>query len=153
MNNALSDFRPAQVTPLTALKWAELTVKVGFPPGVVNVIPGSGRIVGEALSHHPGIRKLGFTGSTEGKKATITSHFLVGKTIMASSAQSNLKKVSLELGGKSPLIIFDDCDLAKAVRSALSACFFNKGENCIAAGRLFVQDTIHDEFVQRVPLF
>jgi len=131
--------KPAQVTPLTALKWAELSVIAGFPPGVINIIPGSGRIVGEGLSNHPQIRKLGFTGSTE-----------VGKTIMQSCAQSNLKKVSLELGGKSPLIIFDDCDLGKAVKAGMSACFFNKGENCIAAGRLFVHENIHDEFVKRV---
>lgn len=129
------------MTPLTALKWAELTLRVGFPAGVINVIPGSGRIVGEALSHHPHIRKLGFTGSTEGTRCSfhIAEIDSVGKTIMGSCAESNLKKVSLELGGKSPLIIFDDCDLNKAVRSSLSACFFNKGENCIAAGRIFVQ--------------
>lgn len=142
------------MTPLTALKWAELSSRVGFPPGVINVLPGSGRIVGEGLSHHPDIRKLGFTGSTEGTYSVVVLLiYLVGKTIMGSCAESNLKKVSLELGGKSPLIIFDDCDLTKAVRSAMSACFFNKGENCIAAGRIFVQDTIHDEFCKRVSAF
>ncbi|XP_053441733.1 mitochondrial 10-formyltetrahydrofolate dehydrogenase isoform X2 [Nycticebus coucang] len=131
--------KPAQVTPLTALKFAELSVKAGFPKGVINIIPGSGSIAGQRLSEHPDIRKLGFTGSTP-----------IGKQIMKSCAVSNLKKVSLELGGKSPLIIFQDCELDKAVRMGMGAVFFNKGENCIAAGRLFVEESIHDEFVTRV---
>ncbi|XP_023584764.1 mitochondrial 10-formyltetrahydrofolate dehydrogenase isoform X3 [Trichechus manatus latirostris] len=131
--------KPAQVTPLTALKFAELSVKAGFPKGVINIIPGSGGIAGQRLSEHPDIRKLGFTGST-----------LIGKQIMKSCAVSNLKKVSLELGGKSPLIIFNDCELDKAVRMGMGAVFFNKGENCIAAGRLFVEESTHDEFVTRV---
>ncbi|XP_008002687.3 mitochondrial 10-formyltetrahydrofolate dehydrogenase isoform X1 [Chlorocebus sabaeus] len=131
--------KPAQVTPLTALKFAELSVKAGFPKGVINIIPGSGGLAGQRLSEHPDIRKLGFTGSTP-----------IGKQIMKSCAVSNLKKVSLELGGKSPLIIFNDCELDKAVRMGMGAVFFNKGENCIAAGRLFVEESIHDEFVTRV---
>ncbi|XP_050001720.1 mitochondrial 10-formyltetrahydrofolate dehydrogenase isoform X1 [Alexandromys fortis] len=131
--------KPAQVTPLTALKFAELTVRAGFPKGVINIVPGSGGVAGQRLSQHPDIRKLGFTGSTS-----------VGKQIMSSCAVSNLKKVSLELGGKSPLIIFNDCELDKAVRMGMGAVFFNKGENCIAAGRLFVEESIHDEFVTRV---
>lgn len=131
--------KPAQVTPLTSLKFGELVVKAGFPPGVINIIPGSGSVVGQAMADHPLVRKLGFTGSTP-----------VGKTIMESCAKSNLKKVSLELGGKSPLIIFADSDMDKAVRYGCSGVFFNKGENCIAAGRLFVEDTIIDEYVERV---
>ncbi|KAJ6658879.1 hypothetical protein lerEdw1_019515 [Lerista edwardsae] len=131
--------KPAQVTPLTALKFAELSAKAGFPKGVINILPGSGGLVGQHLSEHPDIRKLGFTGSTP-----------IGKQIMKSCAVSNLKKVSLELGGKSPLIIFNDCELDKAVRMGMGAVFFNKGENCIAAGRLFVEESIHDEFVRRV---
>ncbi|XP_036156147.1 mitochondrial 10-formyltetrahydrofolate dehydrogenase isoform X3 [Myotis myotis] len=130
--------KPAQVTPLTALKFAELSVKAGFPKGVINIIPGSGGVAGQRLSEHPDVRKLGFTGSTP-----------IGKQIMRSAA-SNLKKVSLELGGKSPLIIFNDCEIDKAVRMGMGAVFFNKGENCIAAGRLFVEESIHDEFVTRV---
>uniref|UniRef100_A0A8C7YU70 10-formyltetrahydrofolate dehydrogenase n=1 Tax=Oryzias sinensis TaxID=183150 RepID=A0A8C7YU70_9TELE len=126
--------KPAQVTPLTALKFAELSVKAGIPKGVINILPGSGGMVGQRLSDHPDIRKLGFTGSTP-----------VGKQIMKSCALSNLKKVSLELGGKSPLIIFSDCDMDKAVRMGMSSVFFNKGENCIAAGRLFVEESIHDD--------
>merc|ERR1712061_290993 len=131
--------KPAKVTPLTALKFAELVSIAGFPPGVINVVPGKGTEVGEAITRHPDVRKVGFTGSTE-----------VGQTIMAAAAQSNAKKVSLELGGKSPLIIFADSDLEDAVRFALSAVFFNKGENCIAAGRIFVEDRIHDTFIERV---
>nr|XP_032827439.1 cytosolic 10-formyltetrahydrofolate dehydrogenase-like [Petromyzon marinus]XP_032827440.1 cytosolic 10-formyltetrahydrofolate dehydrogenase-like [Petromyzon marinus]XP_032827441.1 cytosolic 10-formyltetrahydrofolate dehydrogenase-like [Petromyzon marinus]XP_032827442.1 cytosolic 10-formyltetrahydrofolate dehydrogenase-like [Petromyzon marinus]XP_032827443.1 cytosolic 10-formyltetrahydrofolate dehydrogenase-like [Petromyzon marinus] len=131
--------KPAQVTPLSALKFAELVAKAGFPKGVINILPGPGSVVGQRLSEHPDVRKLGFTGSTD-----------VGKQIMKSCATVNLKKVSLELGGKSPLIIFNDCDLDKAVRMGMSAVFFNKGENCIAAGRLFLEDGIHDTFVTRV---
>ncbi|XP_014671092.1 PREDICTED: cytosolic 10-formyltetrahydrofolate dehydrogenase-like [Priapulus caudatus] len=131
--------KPAQVTPLTALKFAELVVKAGFPPGVINILTGSGAEIGAALTGHPDIRKLGFTGSTE-----------VGQEIMRCCAMSNLKKCSLELGGKSPLIIFADCDLDRAVKQASGAVFFNKGENCIAAGRIFVADSIHDEFVNRM---
>ncbi|XP_060885314.1 mitochondrial 10-formyltetrahydrofolate dehydrogenase [Labrus mixtus] len=131
--------KPAQVTPLTALKFAELSVKAGIPKGVINILPGSGGMVGQRLSDHPDIRKLGFTGSTP-----------IGKQIMKSCAVSNLKKVSLELGGKSPLIIFGDCDMDKAVRMGMSSVYFNKGENCIAAGRLFVEECIHDEFISRV---
>uniref|UniRef100_A0A665WW93 10-formyltetrahydrofolate dehydrogenase n=1 Tax=Echeneis naucrates TaxID=173247 RepID=A0A665WW93_ECHNA len=131
--------KPAQVTPLTALKFAELSVNAGIPKGVINILPGSGGMVGQRLSDHPDIRKLGFTGSTP-----------IGKQIMKSCALSNLKKVSLELGGKSPLIIFSDCDMDKAVRMGMSSVYFNKGENCIAAGRLFVEESIHDEFISRV---
>ncbi|XP_078399224.1 cytosolic 10-formyltetrahydrofolate dehydrogenase [Cetorhinus maximus] len=131
--------KPAQVTPLTALKFAELTVKAGFPKGVINILPGAGSLIGQRIADHPDVRKLGFTGSTP-----------VGKQIMKSCALANVKKVSLELGGKSPLIIFSDCDLDKAVRTGMGAVFFNKGENCIAAGRLFVEEFIHDQFLHKV---
>ncbi|XP_075149402.1 cytosolic 10-formyltetrahydrofolate dehydrogenase [Haematobia irritans] len=131
--------KPAQTCPLTALKFAELTVKAGFPAGVINIVTGRGSEAGQAILEHNLIRKLGFTGSTE-----------VGKSVMRSCAESNLKKCSLELGGKSPLVIFADCDFDKAVKHGMSSVFFNKGENCIAAGRIFVEDRIHDEFVRRV---
>ncbi|CAG9791381.1 unnamed protein product [Diatraea saccharalis] len=131
--------KPAAVCPLTALKFAELSVLAGIPAGVINILPGSGTLAGHALASHPLVRKLAFTGSTP-----------IGQKIMTSCAASNMKKVSLELGGKSPLVIFEDCDLDKAVRNGMSSVFFNKGENCIAAGRLFVEETIHDEFVRRV---
>ncbi|XP_049678427.1 mitochondrial 10-formyltetrahydrofolate dehydrogenase isoform X2 [Accipiter gentilis] len=130
--------KPAQVTPLTSLKFAELSAKAGFPKGVINILPGSGGLVGQHLSEHPDVRKVGFTGSTP-----------TGKQIMKSAA-TNLKKVSLELGGKSPLIIFSDCELDRAVKMGMGAVYFNKGENCIAAGRLFVEESIHDEFVRKV---
>jgi formyltetrahydrofolate dehydrogenase len=130
--------KPAEVTPLTALKFAELTVKAGFPKGVVNIITGRGSLIGNSLVEHPDVRKVGFTGSTP-----------VGKDIMRSAA-GNVKRVSLELGGKSPLVIFGDCDIDKAVRLGCQAVFFNKGENCIAAGRLFVEKKIHDEYISRV---
>ncbi|XP_076362354.1 mitochondrial 10-formyltetrahydrofolate dehydrogenase-like isoform X1 [Tachypleus tridentatus] len=131
--------KPAQVSPLSALKLAELSVYAGFPPGVINILPGTGSVCGQAIADHPDIRKLGFTGST-----------LIGQQIMKSCASSNLKRVSLELGGKSPLIIFSDCDIDRAVRQGMGGVFFNKGENCIAAGRLFIEESIHDEFVKRV---
>eukprot|EP00088_Acartia_fossae_P053331 TRINITY_DN6060_c0_g1_i13.p1 TRINITY_DN6060_c0_g1~~TRINITY_DN6060_c0_g1_i13.p1 ORF type:complete len:901 (-),score=295.69 TRINITY_DN6060_c0_g1_i13:194-2896(-) len=131
--------KPAQVSPLTALKFAELSLKAGIPPGVINVLPGTGSQCGQAIADHPLVRKLGFTGSTE-----------IGHKIMSSCAMSNLKKCSLELGGKSPLIIFADCDMEKAVKNALGSVFFNKGENCIAAGRIFVEETIYDQFLDRV---
>jgi len=131
--------KPAQVCPLTALKFAELSHMAGIPPGVINVVTGSGSVCGQAIADHPLVRKLGFTGSTP-----------VGKTIMKSCATSNLKKASLELGGKSPLIIFGDFDLDRAVKIAMGSVFFNKGENCIAAGRIFVEETIYDEFLQKV---
>lgn len=97
--------KPAQACPLTALKFAELTVRAGFPAGVINVLPGTGSLTGQSIADHPLVRKLGFTGSTP-----------IGQTIMESCARSNLKKCSLELGGKSPLVIFADCDFDKAVK-------------------------------------
>jgi formyltetrahydrofolate dehydrogenase len=130
--------KPAQVTTLTAIKFGEMVAKAGFPPGVINILPGSGSRCGQRILDHPDVRKVGFTGSTG-----------IGKVVMASCANT-VKKCSLELGGKSPLIIFSDADMDRAVRYALSGCFFNKGENCIASGRLFVESSIHDEFVKRV---
>lgn len=97
--------KPALTSPLTALKFAELTVKAGFPPGVINVLTGTGAEAGQAITEHPLVNKIGFTGSTA-----------IGKTIMSSCANTNLKKCSLELGGKSPLVIFADCDFEKAVK-------------------------------------
>jgi aldehyde dehydrogenase (NAD+) len=97
-------FKPSEVTPLSTLKFAELVKTAGFPPGVINIINGYGKDVGQALSEHPDIGKISFTGST-----------LTGRRIMESAARTNLKRVTLELGGKSPTIIFDDADLQKAV--------------------------------------
>lgn len=106
--------KPAEVTPLTALKFAELSVLAGIPPGVINIVPGPGKLAGQALGKHSLVRKIGFTGSTR-----------VGYDIMRYAADSNLKKVSLELGGKSPLIIFSDANLDRAVK-LVSICTFFK---------------------------
>ena len=96
--------KPSEFTPLTALLFAQLTQEAGFPPGVVNVIVGYGGTVGEAISHHMGVEKVAFTGST-----------LVGRKVMKAAAETNLKDVTLELGGKSPGVVFEDCDIEQAV--------------------------------------
>ena len=119
--------KPAEQTPLTAIRLAELALEAGIPPGVFNIVTGFGETAGAALTHHPDVDKVAFTGSTE-----------VGKAI-ARAAAGNLKHVSLELGGKSPLIIFDDADVAAASEAALWAIFANSGQNCVAGSRLFVQ--------------
>jgi aldehyde dehydrogenase (NAD+) len=130
--------KPASLTPLTALRFAELTAEAGLPDGVFNVVPGPGGQVGMALVRHPGVDKIAFTGSTE-----------VGRQIMREAAGS-LKRVSLELGGKSPNIVFADADLDAAVRGALTGIFYNKGEVCAAGSRLLLEQRIHDEFVDRL---
>ncbi|HEX5816152.1 MAG TPA: aldehyde dehydrogenase family protein, partial [Methylomirabilota bacterium] len=117
--------KPASLTPLTALKFAELCQEAGLPEGVFNVVTGPGAAVGMALVRHPGVDKIAFTGSTE-----------VGKQIMREAAGS-LKRVSLELGGKSPNIVFADADMEAAVKGALTGIFYNKGEVCAAGSRLF----------------
>jgi len=131
--------KPAEQTPLTALRVGELAMEAGFPEGVVNIVPGYGETAGAAIAEHPDVDKVAFTGSTE-----------VGKLIMQAAARSNLKRVTLELGGKSPNIVFADADLDSAVEGAFTALFFNQGQCCCAGSRLFVEDTIHDEFVDRV---
>nr|XP_029708580.1 retinal dehydrogenase 1-like [Aedes albopictus] len=129
--------KPAEQTPLTALYMCSLVKEAGFPPGVVNVVPGYGPTAGSAVTMHPDIRKVAFTGSVE-----------VGKIVMAGAA-SNLKKVSLELGGKSPLVICDDVDVNEAAQIAYTGVFENMGQCCIAATRTFVQEGIYDAFVQK----
>eukprot|EP01113_Clastostelium_recurvatum_P034965 TRINITY_DN4811_c0_g1_i1.p1 TRINITY_DN4811_c0_g1~~TRINITY_DN4811_c0_g1_i1.p1 ORF type:complete len:481 (+),score=146.16 TRINITY_DN4811_c0_g1_i1:176-1618(+) len=129
--------KPAEQTPLTALHLGQLVIEAGFPPGVINIVPGFGAIAGNAISHHMDIDKISFTGSTR-----------VGKLILEASAKSNLKKVTLELGGKSPNIVFGDCDFEKAVEGAWQAIFVNMGQNCCAGSRLFVQADIYDRFVK-----
>lgn len=128
--------KPAEQTSLSALYAAALAKEAGFPPGVINVITGYGPTAGAAIAEHPGIQKVAFTGSTE-----------VGHLIMAASAKSNLKRVSLELGGKSPLVIFDDVDIEKAAEIAYNAIFANHGQNCCAGSRTFVHAKIYDQFV------
>jgi aldehyde dehydrogenase (NAD+) len=130
--------KPASLTPLTALRFAELTQEAGLPEGVFNVVPGPGGKAGMALVRHPGVDKVAFTGSTE-----------VGKGIMREAAGS-LKRVSLELGGKSPNIVLADADMEAALRGALTGIFYNKGEVCAAGSRLLVEQRVHDEFVGKL---
>jgi len=130
--------KPASQTPFTALKFAELCQEAGLPPGVVNVVTGPGGKVGMAMVRDPRVDKIAFTGSTE-----------VGKQIMREAA-GTLKRLSLELGGKSPNIVFADADMEAAVRGAMTGIFYNKGEVCAAGSRLFVEDPIHDEFVSKL---
>ncbi|MFP6579039.1 MAG: aldehyde dehydrogenase family protein [Myxococcota bacterium] len=133
--------KPAEQTPLTALRLAELVAEAGFPPGVVNVVPGYGPTAGAALAAHPGVDKIAFTGSTE-----------VGRLIQKAAA-GNLKSVSLELGGKSPNIVFADADIDAAVQGAIRGIFFNQGEVCCAGSRLFVEESAHDHFVEALAGF
>ncbi|XP_076642531.1 aldehyde dehydrogenase 1A1 [Halictus rubicundus] len=128
--------KPAEQTPLSALYAAALAKEAGFPPGVVNVITGYGPTAGAAITEHPDIRKIAFTGSSE-----------VGHLIMQAAAKTNLKRVSLELGGKSPLVVFDDFDVKEAAKIAHDAVFANHGQNCCAGSRTFVHAKIYDEFV------
>jgi len=131
--------KPAEQTPLSALRVAELAMEAGFPEGVINVVPGFGETAGAAVAEHYDIDKVAFTGSTE-----------VGKLIMQAAAQTNLKRVTLELGGKSPNIIFADSDLDAAVEGSHTALFFNQGQCCCAGSRLFVEQKIHDQFVEQM---
>jgi phenylacetaldehyde dehydrogenase len=130
--------KPAEQTPLSALRLAELTDAAGIPNGVVNVVTGLGEEAGAAVAAHPGIDKVAFTGSTE-----------VGRLIVAASA-GNLKKVSLELGGKSPNVVFADADLTAAVAGAANAIFFNQGQVCSAGSRLYVEAPVYEEVLAGV---
>ncbi|MEW5250648.1 aldehyde dehydrogenase [Microbulbifer discodermiae] len=131
--------KPASSTPLTAIKLAGLARKAGLPDGVLNVLPGPGSSLGKALGLHMDIDCLTFTGSTE-----------VGKTLTEYSGQSNLKRTFLELGGKSPNIVFADADLDKAAEAAALAIFYNQGETCTAGSRLLVEKSIAGEFIEKV---
>uniref|UniRef100_A0A8C7V9A3 Aldehyde dehydrogenase 1 family, member A2 n=1 Tax=Oncorhynchus mykiss TaxID=8022 RepID=A0A8C7V9A3_ONCMY len=130
--------KPAQQTPLTCLYIGSLVKEAGFPPGVVNILPGFGPTAGAAIASHMGIDKVAFTGSTE-----------VGKRIQEAAGKSNLKRVTLELGGKNPNIIFADADLDLAVEQAHQGVFFNAGQCCTAGSRIFVEEPIYEEFVRR----
>ncbi|XP_068460787.1 aldehyde dehydrogenase 1A1-like [Clinocottus analis] len=130
--------KPAEQTPLSALHMAALIKEAGFPPGVVNVVPGYGQTAGSAISHHMDVNKVAFTGSTD-----------VGKLIQKAAGDSNLKRVTLELGGKSPNIVFADCDLEYAVEQAHNGLFFNQGQCCLAGSRVFVEEPVYEEFVHR----
>src|SRR5271163_1771531 len=130
--------KPAEQTPLTALRIGELIVEAGFPAGVVNILPGYGPTAGASIARHMDVDKVAFTGSTE-----------VGHLIMRAAADTNLKRVTLELGGKSPNIVFADADMDAAVEGAHFALFFNQGQCCCAGSRLFVEEKCYDEFVER----
>ncbi|KAG8691017.1 aldehyde dehydrogenase (NAD(P)(+)) ald5 [Ceratobasidium sp. 423] len=128
--------KPSELTPLTALKLCELVVEAGFPAGVLNCVPSLGPVGGAALSEHPDVDKIAFTGST-----------ITGRKIMAAAAASNLKKVTLELGGKSPNIVFPSADLQQAANWASLGIFFNQGQDCTAGSRVYVHSSIYEEFL------
>jgi len=128
--------KPSEMTPLTALMAADMIHEAGFPPGVFNLIVGYGDTVGQAISEHRGIEKVAFTGST-----------IVGRKIMEAAAKSNLKNITLELGGKSPNIVFNDANLEQAVGWAAHGVFWNHGQACCAGTRIFVQSGIYDKFL------
>src|SRR5476649_1514350 len=133
--------KPAEQTPLSALAIGKLAEEAGLPPGVLGIVTGSAEdapVIGRVLTSSPIVRKLGFTGSTE-----------VGKLLMAQCA-GQVKKISLELGGNAPFIVFDDADLDEAVAGALLCKFRNSGQTCISANRILVQDPVYDEFVRRL---
>ncbi len=130
--------KPAELTPLSALRLGELALEAGLPPGVLNIVPGFGTVAGQALIEHPEVDKISFTGSPQ-----------VGKHIMATAAQQ-CKHVTLELGGKSPNLIFEDADLDAAAHAAGSGIFFNAGQVCSAGSRILVHESRHDEFVDRL---
>lgn len=129
--------KPAEITPLTALRIARLSAEVGFPAGVINIVPGYGHVAGQSLAEHRDVGKIAFTGSTA-----------VGRKIVQASA-GNLKRVQLELGGKGANIVFDDAVLEAAVNGSAFAIFHNQGQACIAGSRLLLQETIADEFLNR----
>jgi len=129
--------KTAEQTPLSALKFCELVVEAGFPPGVFNVVMGYGPTTGSHLSSHPRVDKIAFTGSTA-----------VGRIIMKAAAESNLKNVTLELGGKSPNIIFEDANIAEAIKWSNFGIYFNHGQCCAAGSRIFVQESIFEKFIE-----
>jgi betaine-aldehyde dehydrogenase len=128
--------KPAELTPLTAIRFAELALEAGIPEGVVNVVVGPGSVVGERLIAHPDVAKIGFTGSTE-----------VGRQVMQGAAKT-VKRVTLELGGKSANLIFEDADLERAAASAPGAVFGNAGQDCCARSRILVQKSVYDRFLK-----
>jgi len=130
--------KPAEQTPLTALQIGELVQEAGFPSGVVNILPGYGPTAGAAIANHMDIDKVAFTGSAE-----------VGRLILQAAGKSNLKRASLELGGKSPNIVFADADMEQAIEGCHFGLFFNQGQVCCAGSRLFVEDKVYDEFVEK----
>lgn len=131
--------KPSEVTPLTILRLAELVHEAGFPPGVFNIVPGYGTTAGVAITHSKRINKISFTGSS-----------VVGRKILEASSQTNLKKVVLELGGKSPVVVFPDADLDKAAEVAWYGCMFNMGQSCDAGTRLFVHEDVYEKLIAKL---
>ncbi|KAF7792809.1 hypothetical protein EIP86_003908 [Pleurotus ostreatoroseus] len=130
--------KPSEFTPLSSLLFAQLTAEAGFPAGAVNIVNGYGSVVGEAISTHMGIEKVAFTGST-----------VVGRRVMNAAANTNLKDISLELGGKSPNVIFDDCDVEQAASWAIFGIYYNHGQACCASSRIYVHAKVYDEFLRK----
>jgi aldehyde dehydrogenase (NAD+) len=130
--------KPAEQTPLSALRVGELALEAGFPPGVVNIVPGFGPTAGEALVLHPQVDKVAFTGSTE-----------IGLKIHQAASKANLKRVTLELGGKSPNVVFSDANIDHAIQTSHVGLFLNQGQCCCAGSRLFVEESIYDKVVER----
>ncbi|CAD2217270.1 Aldehyde dehydrogenase family, putative [Angomonas deanei] len=132
-------FKPAELTPLSALRVGELVTEAGFPDGVLNIVPGYGATAGAAIAKHMDIDKIAFTGST-----------LVGREIMRMAAESNIKKVSLELGGKGAFILCEDADLDAAVSATVMGIYFNAGQTCAACSRIYVHEDVYDSYVQKL---
>ncbi|KAJ6453551.1 aldehyde dehydrogenase domain-containing protein [Mycena sanguinolenta] len=130
--------KPSEFTPLTAIRMGSIIQEAGFPPGVINIVTGYGNTAGQAIAEHMDIHKVAFTGST-----------IVGRKIMTAAAATNLKNVTLELGGKSPNIIFNDADLEQAVGWAAHGVYWNQGQSCCAGSRIYVQEGIYDEFLAK----
>jgi aldehyde dehydrogenase (NAD(P)+) len=133
--------KPAEQTPLSALYFCSLVKEAGFPPGVVNIVPGLGSVTGKALAEHLDVDKIAFTGSTA-----------TGKAIMRSAA-TNLKNITLECGGKSPLIVFEDADLQNAVQWAHGGIMDNSGQVCTSTSRIYVHEKVYDEFLKKFTEF
>lgn len=129
--------KPSEITPLSTLRIVELMAEVGFPAGVVNIVPGYGHTAGQRLAEHPGVAKIAFTGSTATERRIVEA------------SKGNLKRVQLELGGKGANIVFDDANLDAAINGAAWAIFHNQGQACIAGSRLVLHERIADEFLER----
>lgn len=129
--------KPSELTPLTALMLCDLAKEAGIPAGVVNTLPGLGATTGDAISRHMDIDKIAFTGSVA-----------TGRRISIAAAESNLKKVTLELGGKSPMLVFDSADVEEAATWTALGIWFNSGQDCCASSRVLVQETIYDKFLE-----
>lgn len=131
--------KPSELTPLTTLRLGQLFQKVGFPKGILNIVVGYGHICGEALTRHKGVSKVSFTGST-----------LIGRAVMKASAESNLKKVHLELGGKSCSVVCDDCDLDTTVDALIAGAFNNSSQNCICSSRILAHENIYKQLLEKL---